>query len=66
MILTDRYVYIFEFKINGSAEEAMAQIHEKRYYAPFETDSRTIILIGANFLTSTRNLDHWIIETLRL
>lgn len=66
MILTDRYVYIFEFKINGSAEEAMAQIHEKRYYAPFEADPRTIILIGANFLTSTRNLDHWIIQTLRL
>lgn len=65
-ILTERYVYIFEFKINGSAEEAMAQIHEKRYYAPFEADLRMIILIGANFLTSTRNLDHWIVETLRL
>lgn len=61
-ILTDRYVYIFEFKIDGSAEEALAQIHEKGYDVPFSADSRTIILIGANFLTSTRTLGYWIIE----
>lgn len=63
-ILTDRYVYIFEFKIDGTAEEALQQIHEKRYYVPFGADARTVILIGANFLTSTRTLDSWIIETL--
>ncbi|MDE6548776.1 MAG: ATP-binding protein [Muribaculaceae bacterium] len=63
-ILTSRYVYIFEFKINDTPEEAIKQIHEKGYALPFEADSRTIFLIGANFSTNTRTLDGWIIEML--
>lgn len=61
-ILTSGFVYIFEFKIDGTAEEAIAQIHEKGYAIPFEADSRTAFLIGANFSTDTRTLDGWIIE----
>ncbi len=63
-ILTDRQVYIFEFKINGTAEEALMQIHERQYYASFGADPRSVILIGANFLTATRTLGQWIIEKL--
>ncbi len=60
--MTSAFVYIFEFKINSTAEEALAQIHEKGYAVPFEADSRTVFLIGANFSTDTRTLDGWIIE----
>lgn len=60
-ILTDRYVYIFEFKIDGTVEEAIAQINRKQYVQPFAADSRTIIMIGANFSTKTRTLGDWII-----
>ncbi len=63
-IHTSNFVYIFEFKIDGTAEEAMAQILEKGYHTPFESDQRTIFLIGANFLTSTRTFDSWIIDKL--
>lgn len=63
-ILSPRYVYIFEFKIDGSPNEALEQIHEKHYYGPFAIDERTKILIGANFSTKTRTLEDWIIETL--
>lgn len=61
-IQTSNYIYIFEFKINGTPEEAMAQIIEKGYAIPFESDPRTIYLIGANFITISRTLDKWIIE----
>lgn len=61
-ILTDCYIYLFEFKIDATPEEAMAQIKEKGYAIPFSADSRTKILIGANFSTQTRTLDNWIIE----
>ena len=61
-ILTSGYVYIFEFKINGTAENALFQIHEKEYGVPFASDPRTVFLIGANFSTETRTLDSWIIE----
>lgn len=63
-ILTSRFVYIFEFKIDGTPEEAMAQIHEKGYATPYEADSRIIFLIGASFSTKTRTLDSWIIENM--
>lgn len=63
-ILTYGYVYIFEFKIDGTPAEAMAQIYEKGYAVPFEADPRTVYLIGANFSTDARTLDSWIIEVL--
>ena len=61
-ILTKRYVYIFEFKIDGTSEEAIDQILEKGYAEPFLGDNRTIFIIGANFSTKTRTLDDWIIK----
>ena len=33
VLQTDRYVYIMEFKLNGTAEEALRQIEEKNYAA---------------------------------
>ncbi len=63
-ILTSSFVYIFEFKIDSTAEEAFAQIIEKGYAVPFESDPRTIFLIGANFSTETRTLNEWKIEKL--
>lgn len=61
-ILTSRYVYVFEFKIDASPEEAIDQIKEKGYANPYAADSRTIFIIGASFSTTTRTLDSWIIE----
>ena len=61
-ILTKSYVYIFEFKIDGTSEEAIDQILEKGYAEPFLGDNRTIFIIGANFSTKTSTLDDWIIK----
>lgn len=61
-IQTPKYVYVFEFKIDGTAEEALQQIYDKGYALPFEADQRTVLLIGANFLTKTRTLESWIIK----
>ena len=64
-ILTESYVYIFEFKIDGTALEAMEQIHRKGYARPFSSDNRAVFLIGANFSTVTRTIDdNWLIEKL--
>ncbi|MDE6338691.1 MAG: ATP-binding protein [Muribaculaceae bacterium] len=61
-ILTPNYIYIFEFKINGSCKEAIDQIYKKGYHLPFSADTRSKFLIGANFSTDTRTLTQWIIE----
>ena len=60
---TPSYIYIFEFKVDGSAEAAMRQIHERDYAGRWAMDSRSVFLIGANFSTRLRNLSvPWIIE----
>lgn len=63
-IETSDYVYVFEFKYNKSAAEAMAQIKEKDYAQPFLSSGKKIALIGANFSDETRNIDGYLVEWL--
>ena len=53
------YVYIFEFKLDGSADEALRQIEEKNYAKPYLTDKRKVICIGVNFSSRTRTVEEW-------
>ena len=62
VLQTQDYVYIMEFKLNGSADEALAQIREKGYAAPFAKDSRTIYRIGVNFSDELRNIQEVKVE----
>jgi len=56
---TDGYVYLFEFKLDGSADEALAQIEERQYAAPYAADPRKLFKIGVNFDSAARNLTEW-------
>ena len=58
-IRTDRYIYIFEFKFNSSAEIALKQIEDMDYADKFKEDSREVICIGANYSSQARNIDTW-------
>ena len=53
------YVYIFEFKLNGSADEALRQIEEKNYAKPYLGDKRKIVCIGVNFSSETMTVEEW-------
>jgi hypothetical protein len=53
------YVYIFEFKLDKSADEALAQIEEKGYALPYAADKRKVYKIGASFESETRVLKDW-------
>ena len=59
------YVYIFEFKLNQTAEIALEQIREKEYFRKYQHSGRKIILVGANFDTISRQLSEWKNETVR-
>ena len=61
LVGTDRFVYIIELKIEGSAAEALAQIESRDYALPFATDGREIVKIGANVSKETRNIDSWVL-----
>jgi hypothetical protein len=62
VLQTDRFTYVMEFKLNGTAEEALQQIQDKNYTLPFEADQRSIIRVGINFSSTTRNIERWIVE----
>ena len=51
------YVYIIEFKLNGSAEAALNQIDEKGYAKPYAADSRKVIALGINFSSEKGTID---------
>ena len=62
IVETPDYVYIFEFKLDGSADEALRQIEEKGYARPYASDKRTIYKIGASFSSQTGTIDDWKIQ----
>ncbi|MCR5362132.1 MAG: ATP-binding protein [Bacteroidales bacterium] len=62
VIATSDYRYVMEFKLDGTAEEALQQIKSKDYSLPFEMDDKKIFLIGMNFNSETRNIEKYIIE----
>ena len=55
-------IYVFEFKVDGTPEEALAQINSKQYAIPYQADHRKVIKVGVNFDSSTRTIGEWIIE----
>ena len=59
---TEKYVYIFEFKLDGSADSAMEQIKEKGYAKEYATDKRKVVLIGCSFSSKTRTVEEWKVE----
>lgn len=62
LLQTDKFIYVMEFKLDGTAEEALLQINEKHYAQPFENDDRKLFKIGVNFSAEMRNIEKWIVE----
>jgi hypothetical protein len=58
MIYSNR-VYIFEFKLNESADSAIEQIKAKKYYAAYENQGKEIYLIGINFSGKKKEVEEW-------
>ena len=59
IVETADYVYIFEFKRDGSADEALAQIEAKGYARPYAGDPRKLYKIGVNFSSETGTVEEW-------
>lgn len=62
VLQTKPYTYVMEFKLDGSAEDALQQIKDRTYTLPFDTQGTRVIRIGLNFSKTTRNIDKWVIE----
>ena len=55
-------LYLFELKLNKSAEAAMNQINLKNYPSRFALTGLPIIKVGINFNSETHTIEDWVIE----
>ena len=62
VVQTSKYIYVFEFKLNGTAEEALQQIDDKGYAKPFQADLRQVIKVGVEFSAEMRNVKRWLMK----
>ena len=60
VIETPKYVYIFEYKLDHPAAEAIAQIDEKGYAREYANDERPVYKIGCTFSTETGTVSDWL------
>ncbi|MDD6825777.1 MAG: PD-(D/E)XK nuclease domain-containing protein, partial [Oscillospiraceae bacterium] len=62
IIETDNDIFIFEFKLDGSAEETLKQIEEQQYAVPYLNDKRELHKIGVNISSESRTVEEWLVE----
>ena len=55
-------ILIFEYKVNQSAQDAMDQIKNKKYFQPYLCKNKKIHLFGINFSIQEKNINEWIHE----
>lgn len=61
VVWTNDQIYVFEFKLNGTAEEALRQIDDRAYLIPYSVDGRKIVKIGVEFDKTTRNIGRYLL-----
>ena len=49
-------IFVLEFKFDKTAQEAMDQILEKRYYEKYQHEAKPIILVGLSFNYENKKL----------
>lgn len=61
VVWTKDRIFVFEFKLTGTAEQALAQIDDKGYLVPYQVDDRAVVKVGVEFDKDTRNLRRWLV-----
>ena len=55
-------VYVFELKVDKSADEALQQIDDKGYMLPYHKEGKRLVKIGISFDSKKRTLAEWKIK----
>jgi hypothetical protein len=61
VVLLPETTYVFELKVNGTAQEAIDQINSKGYALPYQTEGRRVVKIGVQFNRETMTIEDYII-----
>jgi hypothetical protein len=62
VVETPSDIFIFEFKFNKTAQEAIEQIKTKKYASIYQNSGKRIIGIGVNFDNESKQIDDWLEE----
>ena len=62
VVETPKYIYCFEFKLDKTAQEAIKQIDDNDYLAPYRGKGKTLFKVGVNFNYEERKIEDWIFE----
>ena len=62
IVETPDYIYIFEFKLDGTADESLQQIEEKGYARPYEADKRKLFKVGTVFSSETGTISEFTVR----
>ena len=54
-------IYVFEMKVNETAQKALQQIDNHSYAIPYQTDGRQVVKVGVKFNADTRVPEEWVI-----
>jgi hypothetical protein len=65
VVETAENIFIFEFKLDESKEEALAQIEKNKYYQKYQNQPLPIYAIGINFSSEKRNMEGWVVKKLK-
>ena len=55
-------IYVFELKVDKSADEALAQIDSKGYMLPYRADGKRLVKVGISFDSKQRTIAEWKIK----
>jgi hypothetical protein len=56
---TEDFIYLMEFKLDGTSADAIEQIKNREYAAAYENSTKKVFLVGVNFSKEERNVDSW-------
>jgi hypothetical protein len=54
--------YVFELKVNGTAQEALNQINSHNYALPYQTEGRQVVNVGVAFERETMTVGEYLVD----
>jgi hypothetical protein len=62
VVQTTDHIFVLEFKLHDTAENALKQIRETDYARKYKSEAKPLTLVGVGFDAETRNLGEWVVE----
>ena len=55
----EAFIYLMEFKLDGTSSDAIEQIKTREYATTYKNSEKTVFLVGVNFSKEERNVESW-------